>query len=55
MEEKWKNQALFGDVIHLIGQKLFSTIGSGIYKGQMWIDVIDKQEDFFINTITKFF
>ena len=51
MEEKWKNQALFGDVVHLIGQKLFSTIQSGPNKGKLWIDVVDSMEAFFINDI----
>jgi hypothetical protein len=41
MEEKWKNQALFGDVVHLIGQRLFSTVGSGHNKGKLWIDIVD--------------
>lgn len=41
MELKWKNQALFGDIIHFIGQKLFSTIKSGPDEGKMWIDIVD--------------
>jgi hypothetical protein len=41
MELKWKNQALFGDIVHFIGQKLFSTIKSGPDEGKMWIDIVD--------------
>lgn len=53
MEDKWKHQALFGDVVHLIGQKLFSTIEStgSKNKGKMWIEVVDDNLDFFINTV----
>jgi hypothetical protein len=47
MELKWKNQALFGDVIHFIGQKLFSTIKSGHNEGKMWIDVVDTERGLF--------
>ena len=49
MEEKWKNQALFGDVVHLIGQRLFSTVGSGHNKGKLWIDIVDQNLDYFID------
>lgn len=52
MENKWKNQALFGDVIHLIGQKLFSTINSGADKGKLWIDVVDTRRDIFDEQIS---
>ena len=52
MELKWKNQALFGDVIHFIGQKLFSTIKSGHNEGKMWIDVVDTERDLFNKQIT---
>ena len=51
MEEKWKNQALFGDIVHFIGQKLFSTIGSGPLEGKMWIDVIDTDRGKFMAQI----
>lgn len=49
MEDKWKHQALFGDVVHLIGQRLFSTITSGTNKDKMWIEVVDDNMDYFIN------
>lgn len=48
MEFKWKNQALFGDIIHFIGQRLFSE--SNI-KDKMWIDVVDIKLDDFLETI----
>lgn len=51
MEEKWKNQALFGDVIHLIGQKLFTTIQSGPNAGKLWIDIVDTNFDLFLKQI----
>ena len=51
MEAKWKNQALFGDIVHFIGQKLFSTIGSGPLEGKMWIDVIDTDHGKFMAQI----
>lgn len=53
MEDKWKHQALFGDVVHLIGQKLFSEINSGANKGKLWIDVLDTQMDLFLKQIDK--
>jgi hypothetical protein len=52
MEDKWKHQALFGDVVHLIGQRLFSTIGSGPNKDKMWIDIVDTQRSLFDKQIT---
>lgn len=52
MENKWKNQALFGDVVHFIGQKLFSQIESGPNKGKMWIDIVDTQRSLFDKQIT---
>lgn len=48
METKWKNQALFGDIVHFIGQKLFSTIKSGPYEGKLWLDVVDSDLDKFL-------
>ena len=51
MEYKWKNQAMFGDIVHFIGQKLFSTIQSGNDKGKMWIDVLDTRMDLFLKQI----
>jgi hypothetical protein len=51
MEDKWKHQALFGDVVHLIGQKLFSTIESGSNKDKMWIEIVDDNMDYFINNM----
>lgn len=53
MEFKWKNQALFGDVIHFIGQKLFSTVHDGPLAGKMWIDVVDDNEQKFLWQISK--
>lgn len=47
MEEKWKNQALFGDVVHFIGQKLFSKIETGPNAGKLWIDIVDTQRSLF--------
>lgn len=51
MEDKWKNQALFGDIAHFIGQKLFSVINSGPDKGKLWIDVVDTRYDLFLKQI----
>lgn len=48
MENKWKNQALFGDVVHFVGQKLFSTIQSGPNEGKMWIDIVDSDLSLFM-------
>lgn len=48
MENKWKNQALFGDVIHLIGQKLFTPVKTGPDAGKLWIDVVDTRMDLFL-------
>lgn len=48
MENKWKNQALFGDIIHFIGQKLFSEVGSGQYKGKTWMEVLEVDPDLFM-------
>ena len=53
MELKWKNQALFGDIVHFIGQKLFSPIRTGIDAGKLWIDVLDTREDLFFKQIDK--
>lgn len=52
MELKWKQQALFGDVVHFIGQKLFTPIRSGSDVGKMWIDVLDTREDLFFKQIS---
>ena len=51
MENKWKNQALFGDIVHFIGQKLFSTIQSGPNEGKMWIDIVDSNLSLFMKQI----
>lgn len=48
MEAKWKHQALFGDIVHFIGQKLFSTIKSGPNEGKLWIDIVDTDIDTFL-------
>lgn len=53
MELKWKNQALFGDIVHFIGQKLFSPIRTGVDAGKLWIDVLDTREDLFFKQIDK--
>ena len=51
MEDKWKHQALFGDVVHLIGQRLFQPIKSGADAGKLWIDVVDTKKDLFLKQI----
>ena len=51
MENKWKNQALFGDIVHFVGQKLFSTIQSGPNEGKMWIDIVDSDLSLFMKQI----
>ena len=51
MEFKWKNQALFGDVIHFIGQRLFSQVDPKSKEDVMWIDVVDSQKKSFLDTI----
>lgn len=52
MENKWKHQALFGDIVHFVGQKLFSTIQSGPNEGKMWIDIVDSDLSLFMKQIT---
>lgn len=51
MELKWKNQAIFGDIVHFIGQKLFTPIKTGLNKDKLWIDVLDTEEDLFLKQI----
>ena len=53
MENKWKNQALFGDIVHFIGQKLFSQIKSGPNEGKMWMDIVDSDRSLFMKQISK--
>lgn len=48
MENRWKNQALFGDIIHFIGQKLFSEVQSGQFQGKTWMEVVDIDRDLFM-------
>lgn len=51
LETKWKNQALFGDIIHFITQKLFTTVGSGKYKDKLWLDIVDDEFSLFLAQI----
>jgi hypothetical protein len=51
MELKWKNQALFGDIVHFVGQRLFSEIPDGPNKGKLWIDVVDTAYNKFLEKI----
>jgi hypothetical protein len=51
IELKWSHQAMYGDVIHYIGQLLFTKIKTGPDTGKLWIDMLSTKKDLFLKQI----